>query len=224
MNLVDLNINIIIDFDSTFVKLEGLEELARISLHENPRKDEIIKEIEKITNDGMTGKITFENSLEERLRLFKSNKNDISNLVDMLQENVTHSIANNKSYFMENSQNIYVISGGFEDWIYPIVLPYGIKRENVISNKFFYDEEGMITGIDKSIPLTKTGGKTQCVRNLTLSGKKIFIGDGFTDYEVKKNGEVDEFILFVENIHRKELDNYADHITQSWDEVLAYIS
>lgn len=224
MNLVDLNINIIIDFDSTFVKLEGLEELARISLHENPRKDEIIKEIEKITNDGMLGKITFENSLEERLRLFKSNKSDISKLVDVLQENVTDSIVGNKDYFMENSQNIYIISGGFEDWIYPIVLPYGIKRENVLSNKFFYDDQGTIIGIDKSIPLTKSGGKSKCVRNLALTGKKIFIGDGFTDYEVKKNGEVDEFILFIENIHRIELDNHADHITQGWDEVIAYIS
>jgi len=40
----------IIDFDSTIVTVEGLDELARISLEHNPKKDQIAQQISDITN------------------------------------------------------------------------------------------------------------------------------------------------------------------------------
>ena len=35
--------------------------------------------------------------------------------------------------------------------------------------------------------------------------KNVIIGDGYTDYEIKKFGNANKFILFTENIFRKEL-------------------
>ncbi|HRN85976.1 MAG TPA: HAD-IB family phosphatase [Candidatus Dojkabacteria bacterium] len=223
MNLSDLNTNIIIDFDSTFVKLEGLEELAKITLNGNTRKQEIINKIEEITNQGMTGKISFQDSLDSRLKMFKSSRSDIANLVDLLKENISESIIRNKNFFQDNSSNIYIISGGFEEWIVPIVKEFGIDEMNVLSNKFIYDLEDNISGIDRDIALCKTGGKIECVKNLKLSGNKVMIGDGYTDYEVKKSGEVDKFVLFTENVHRTELDDYADYTSKSWEDVLAFL-
>ena len=40
----------IIDFDSTFIQTEGLEELAEVVLKDNPKKEEILEEIKKITS------------------------------------------------------------------------------------------------------------------------------------------------------------------------------
>ena len=57
------NTNLIIDFDSTIIKTEGLEELASISLQNKTNKEEIIQKIEKITNLGMEGSIGFTESL-----------------------------------------------------------------------------------------------------------------------------------------------------------------
>lgn len=220
MNLSDLNTNIIIDFDSTFVKLEGLEELAKITLNGNARKQEIINKIEEITNQGMTGKISFQDSLDSRLKMFQSSRSDIANLVDLLKENITESIIRNKNFFRENSSNIYIISGGFDEWIIPIVEDYGIGKTNVLSNKFIYDDNENIIGLDRDVALCRSGGKTESVKNLKLSEKKVMIGDGFTDFEVKRSGQVDKFILFVENVHRRELDEYADIISKNWEEVL----
>ena len=45
----------IIDFDSTFVKSEGLEELARTALKNNPKKNQIYEKIKAITNLGLEG-------------------------------------------------------------------------------------------------------------------------------------------------------------------------
>lgn len=58
-------LNIVIDFDSTFTKVEGLDELARIALHGSPKQAEIVGKIHDITEKGMTGAISFADSLRE---------------------------------------------------------------------------------------------------------------------------------------------------------------
>src|SRR3989338_4121409 len=58
----------IIDFDSTFIQTEGLEELAEVVLKDNPKKEEILEEIKKITNLGMEGKIGFRESLKKSFK------------------------------------------------------------------------------------------------------------------------------------------------------------
>ena len=66
---------LVIDFDSTFVKCEALPELAEICLCDNPQKKLIKEEVEKITDLGMEGKITFPESLKRRLALLPLTKN-----------------------------------------------------------------------------------------------------------------------------------------------------
>jgi len=59
------NFYIIIDFDSTFVKIETLDKLAEIALNKNPQKRKILDKIKKITTEGMNGKIPFSVSLQK---------------------------------------------------------------------------------------------------------------------------------------------------------------
>lgn len=224
MNLSDINTTLIVDFDSTFVKLEGLEELAKIALQGNPRKHEIIKEIEDVTNDGMSGRMSFESSLEKRLKLFQANESNINNLITLLDANITDSILRNKDFFNINANNIYIISGGFENWILPIVKPFGIPSDHVLSNKFIFDNDKNIIGIDTNIPLCKSGGKSLCVNSLNIKSRKYIIGDGFTDYEIKRSGEADIFVLFTENIQREELIPFSDNLASSWDDLLKILN
>ena len=49
----------IIDFDSTFTKVEAMEELAAIALQGNPRREQIVAELKRITDLGMNGEISF---------------------------------------------------------------------------------------------------------------------------------------------------------------------
>ena len=64
------NFKLIIDFDSTFVKVETLDVLADICLNNNTNK---IKKIKSITNMAMDGKIPFDKALEKRIKILKSN-------------------------------------------------------------------------------------------------------------------------------------------------------
>ncbi|MBI2079828.1 phosphoserine phosphatase, partial [Candidatus Micrarchaeota archaeon] len=83
----------VIDFDSTFTRVETLEELIAISLKGNKKKDEVMKEIRDITNAGMEGKISIVESLEKRIALLNSNKKDLGPLIKLLKKNITPSFA-----------------------------------------------------------------------------------------------------------------------------------
>lgn len=215
------DINLIIDFDSTFVKVEGLEELAKISLRNRPDRDYVISRIKEITDQGMAGEIMFQESLQKRLELFCPHKSNIATLTELLKQEVTPSVLDSRSFFKENADNIYIISGGFKDWILPVVRDFGITDEHVLANDFLYEEHGSISGIDLNNPLTRSGGKGLSVDALRLPGKIVVIGDGFTDYEIKSSGFADMFVMFTENVRRPKVEKLADIIAEDWNKVLS---
>ena len=209
----------IIDYDSTFIKVESLDELSKIS----SRSDETTsRKISHITNLGMEGKISFSDSLRKRIKLINCDKNDIENTVKILQNQVSDSFKKNESFLKENSENIYIISSGFHELIEPIVVKYGIKKENIFANRFLYDKNNVI-GYDKNNPLCKSQGKVNIMRELKLKGKIHVIGDGFTDYEIKKEGLANYFYLFIENIKRESVVKSADYLLKSLDQFIKII-
>ena len=62
--------HLIIDFDSTFVTVESLDELAHIVLKDNPESAQRLEMIKAITRAGMEGSIPFDESLSKRMELF----------------------------------------------------------------------------------------------------------------------------------------------------------
>ena len=68
---------LIIDFDSTFVTVESLDELAHIVLKDNPESTQRLETIRAITRAGMEGSIPFDESLSKRLKLLNINQKDI---------------------------------------------------------------------------------------------------------------------------------------------------
>ena len=212
--------NFIIDFDSTFVKCESLDELAKIALQNNPKKDNIIKEITKITNQGMDGKIPFHISLEKRLKLFQPTLDDIKTLISKLKNSITPSISQNKQFFSKHKKQIYIISGGFMEYVFPIVKEFGITKDHVLANKFSISKKGVVTGFDKKNNLAMRKGKVLAIKSLKLKGKSVVIGDGYTDYEIKKGKAAEMFVVFTENVKRPNVVKLADKTVGSFDEFL----
>jgi D-3-phosphoglycerate dehydrogenase len=210
----------IIDFDSTFTKVEAMEELADIALQGNPRREEIVAEIKRITDLGMNGDISFTESLERRIALLHANQSHLAPLVEHLRTKVSASIERNRAFFREYADQVYIISNGFREFIVPIVTAFGVKEENVIANTFEFDAAGNITGFDRSNPLSANKGKPTCIKSLNLHGDVYVIGDGYTDYEIKEAGYANKFYAFTENVERERVVDKADHVTPSLDEFL----
>ncbi|MCH2216589.1 MAG: phosphoglycerate dehydrogenase [Flavobacteriales bacterium] len=212
--------NFVFDFDSTLTRVEALDVLAEITLVNNPKKEAIINEIIEITNLGIDGKISFTASLEKRIQLLNAKKSDLAILFQQLKEKVSPSIERNKEFFEKFSENIYVISCGFKEFIDDIVKDYNIPSERVYANTFIFDENDIIVGFDNANVLSTHHGKIQCLKELNLDGEVQVIGDGYSDYVTKEAGVADKFFAYTENIEREKTIENADHIAPNLDEFL----
>ena len=212
--------NFVFDFDSTLTSVEALDVLAEITLVNNPDKDQIIDEIIDITNLGIDGKISFTESLERRIKLLNAKKSDLPILINQLRKKVSVSIERNKEFFEKFSDDIYVISCGFKEFIDDIVKDYNIPTERVYANTFEFDKNEVIVGFDANNVLSTHNGKIQCLKDLGLEGEIQVIGDGYSDYVTREAGVADTFFAYTENVSREKTIENADYITPNFDEFL----
>lgn len=210
----------VIDFDSTFLQVEALEELADLSLRDHPEKDLKRGQIVEITKLGVDGRISFNESVTRRIRLLEAKRAQLPQLIERLKEKVSVSFARNKAFLEQYKDRVYIISNGFKEFIVPVVAEYGIKPENVLANTFLFDAHDNIVGLDETNPLAHSGGKSKALAALNLAGEINVIGDAYTDYEMKEAGVAHKFYAFTENVVRENILGKADHITPSFDEFL----
>ena len=76
--------------------------------------------------------------------------------------------------------------------------------------------------INTNNPLSKNRGKV--LVSETIKGYNIAIGDGFTDFEIKKFNKAKKFIQYIETINRKNINNHADFIAKNFNEAISYIN
>ncbi|WP_258105111.1 phosphoglycerate dehydrogenase [Marinoscillum sp. MHG1-6] len=210
----------VIDFDSTFTRVEALDVLCEVSLNGHPNKDSALQKIKEITDLGMEGKLSLRESLEKRLDILQAKKEHLPELINRLSKEVSESFKRNKDFVKKYADEIYIVSNGFKDFIVPIVEQYGINPDQVYANEFTYDDEGNITGFDPDNLLSSNGGKPKQIQSLNLQGEIFVLGDGYTDYEIKKAGIAHKFYAFTENIRRENVLENADHEAPTLDEFL----
>ena len=213
----------IIDFDSTFTQVEALDELARISLKHHPDREIIYQKIEDLTNLAMEGKLSFSESLDARVKLLNANKGHLTELIKHLKKKVSASFHRNKLFFEKHADKVLIVSGGFKEFITPVVSPYYIKKKNIYANTFVFDADDQIVGYDAENPLSQEKGKVKLLKQMALKGDIYGIGDGHSDFQLKEFGMIKKFFAFTENIERKTVAEKADHVAPSFDEFL-YVS
>jgi D-3-phosphoglycerate dehydrogenase len=210
----------VIDFDSTFTQVEAMEELAAISLKNDPDKELIIEKIKQLTDLAMEGKMPFPKSLKARIALLSAKKYHLQMLVNKLRKKVSVSFARNKEFFKEYQGRVIIVSGGFKEFIEPVVKPYFIDADCVYANTFVYDKKNNIIGADDENFLAQEQGKVKLLKHLKLKGNVCVIGDGYTDYELFESGMANSFFAFTENVSRPSVISKAKNIASSLDEIL----
>ena len=126
----------VIDFDSTFTQVEALDELARISLKDHPDREAIYQKIDDLTNAAMEGKLSFRESLTGRVLLLGANQDHLKQLIARLKKKVSASFSRNRRFFKKHADDVLIVSGGFKEFITPVVTDYHIKKENIYANTF----------------------------------------------------------------------------------------
>ncbi len=211
------------DFDSTFTQVEALDVLAEITLKGDFKKENL-KKIADLTQKGMSGELSFNESLQARMEIVSGSKDDLIPLIAQLKTKISKSILANKDFFKKYKNNIYIVSSGFKDFIDPVVADFYIESNHVFANTFTWSADGQINGFDSKNLLSQNQGKPALVKSLKLTLPVVVIGDGYTDYEIKKAGYAQRFIAYTENISRPTVTKNADYIASNFNDFLNYIS
>ena len=111
----------IFDFDSTFIQVEALDVLCGVIYENNATGQQVLTEIQRLTDLGMEGKLSLKESLTKRIDLLQANRDQLANVITKLKSKVSDSVVRNRNFFKQNADNIYIISNGFKEIIIPIV-------------------------------------------------------------------------------------------------------
>ena len=79
-----LRVNLVVDFDSTFIDTESLDLLLRHVIGRRADGAGLRERFASITNAGMEGRIPFSESLSERIALLTATRHDVAALGDRL--------------------------------------------------------------------------------------------------------------------------------------------
>ena len=104
--------SLFIDFDSTFVRVETIDEIARITLQNDPDRDQKIKRISDITNQAMSGEIDFPAALDLRLQTLVITRESVDRVTSDIESQVSDSFNEHRELIRENASDIWIISGG----------------------------------------------------------------------------------------------------------------
>tara|TARA_Y100001960_G_scaffold258238_1_gene277586 strand:- start:63 stop:740 length:678 start_codon:yes stop_codon:yes gene_type:complete len=215
--------SLIIDFDSTIIGLETLEYLADISTNDSSDKKKLISQISHYTNLAMNGDITFEQSLDLRFDLIKLNRQDINNSISYLKNKIDTSFLDNINFFKKHFDSIYIVSGGFKSIIHSVLNSALDADWNVYANEFVFDDKGNVKGVEEGNPLSLSKGKVELVKSLNLDNDIIIVGDGYTDYEIKKFNVAKYFLAYTAHIKRNNVINNADVVCSDFYDVIEFI-
>lgn len=196
--------HVFIDVDSCLVGIEGIDELARMN--------NCIDKVEKLTNDAMNGDVLFDTVFENRLTIIKPNTDNLLRVGKMYLENITPNACDIINRLKLGGATVWLISGGYDEAIYPLADFVGVERKHVLANHLIFNANDEYLGFDRTNPLCRQMGKRDCIAKLkeegVLIGKVAIIGDGMSEMEAK--GVVDMCIGFGGHVARDKVKNMAD--------------
>lgn len=204
----------LLDFDSTLIRTEGLEELATISLRGHPERVLRLKRVAELTEQAMQGELGFSDALQGRLELLEARSSHITELIERLSRKLTPGFLSSFKRHAKfwSAHQLFIVSGGFKEYIIPLVARWNIRVKQVFANEFILGTDGRLSSPNANNPLAHSGGKVKIARQLKkcYGSPLVIIGDGYTDYEVREQGAADRFFVFTANVCRSAVVAQAD--------------
>jgi phosphoserine phosphatase len=203
------------DVDSTVITTEGIDELAAYK--------GCLDQVAALTRGAMGGQVAFRDALSSRLSLINPSEGDMKNFLSKHPFVFTPRLEEVIQTLQKKQIDIYLVSGGFTQMIFPIAKRLNIPENRVYANTILFDEKGAYKGFDLNAPTSKDGGKTEVVRKLRSTYKYnevVMIGDGATDLQARTSDAATAFIGYGGIVERKIVKEGADWFIYGWDALL----
>lgn len=202
-----------LDVDSTVITSEGLDDLAEFCGSG--------QEVAKWTAKAMGEGISFRESLNLRLNIFKPSKQELEDFLQRRPPSLTDNVKELSDLLSSKGTAVYLISGGFHAIVDPIADKLQVPLEKVFANRMLHDELGGYIGFSNDEPTSESYGKARVVQRLKNEfGYKtlVMIGDGMTDLEAYPPADL--FIGFGANKVRKNVQEKAPWFVKSFQELI----
>lgn len=194
---------IIFDCDSTLVKIEGLDELAKDKGKKN--------KVTALTKLAMDGVVKLEEVFALKMAMIRPSKKDLIKLGQIYIKNVSEDVKEVINLLKILKKDILQITGNFYPAVKILSDYLKIQEHNIYANKIYFNEDGKYLGFDAKGLLSISGGKKlilQQIYKINPNIKTVFIGDGSTDLDTKP--PVDLFIGYGGVVYRENVRKHSD--------------
>jgi phosphoserine phosphatase len=193
---------VILDFDSTLVACESLEEILRPRLAGRP---DLVREVHAVTERGMAGEIPFAESLGRRLAIAQPSLADVRRFAARAHRSLTPGMARLVADLHRRRVGVSIVSGALREAMLPLATRLRIPARRVHGVRARWGRDGRFLGLRSDDPFVI--GKAEGVAKIapSWSRPRIGVGDGATDLALARRGAVDRFVAFTENARRKAI-------------------
>ena len=204
----------VIDFDSTIITKESLDEYAKYVGKE--------QEIATITNLGMNGGMSFRESFMKRLEKLNITPQSLNNFIEyaytpMFSEGFLDFIYR----VTERGDKIVIVSGGIRQLIEPAIKSISHLVSEIHCNELDFPQHGEVGVTVRFTHLMSPKGKCLVVEELMEKYPDhsiVMIGDGATDLETQEVQGV-KFIGYGGNVIRPKVKSEAKYFVESWNDI-----
>lgn len=184
---------VVLDFDSTLIDHESLDELLAGLLACRPGAAD---EVRAITDAGMEGRIPFRQSMERRLAILAPTRGQVEDHAQGLPDRVTPGMA---ELLAGLRAEVWIVSGGLVEMLLPTTRALGVPDTRVVGTIVRWNDDGTFSG------LVRCGPKEEALAGpaASWSRPRVMVGDGMSDHAVLAAGLVDRFVAYTEHVRRE---------------------
>ena len=212
------------DVDSTVITRESLLDVV-LEAAGRDTDGTLERKLLEITNAGMNGEFSFEESLKRRLAFAVIRRSHMETVMERMLDEITDGMESFMHDLRGGGHGVWLLSAGVREMMLPLAGKLGISEMQVLANDAVWTD-GRLTGFAAG-PLLKTEGKASVLKHLkaqgSLSGRVIMIGDGAGDLHTYEAGEADDFFGFGEHAVRPSVLEKAPRFFRSVAEMREFV-
>lgn len=189
---------VLLDFDSTLISCESLEQMI---LAKNCDQA-CVAQIQKLTNDAMSGTLPFQQALEQRLKMFSLTKNDIFAFSQKVCHYLTAGMKELIHDLQQEKIDVWILSGAIREVILPVGKYLGIAESKIHGVTLKWSNDGTSAEVDTTTAFSRS--KAEGAKALSNQWAKpiIAVGDGMTDFALYEAGIATHFIAYTQHVRR----------------------
>jgi len=218
--------NIIFDFDSTILNVEGVELILQQALRRLDPKahSQCMSKLAQITYLADIGETPMADASQQRFEVVPVFKDDVQTAATQVLSVVNPKANETLAALQAAGKRIFIFSTGTDELVRPVTRALRVDDDHVFTNQLIYDGKDKVIGFNENNPLFLSVGKGYLAEQLKINGRlaggTAVVGNGASDLAMRKNGVAKMFVYFSAGQPNEEIRRQADFVIERFDQLL----